>query len=449
MNSNIISRDKTSNNIEEFSLPEVFRSVPIAKMGTRWRFFAFLGPGMMVAVGYMDPGNWATDLAAGSAFGYNLLSVIVFSSLMAVLLQVLSLRLGVATGHDLAQMCRRQFPRSVNLVLWGLAEAAIIACDLAEVVGAAIALKLLFGVPVWLGAIITVLDVLVLLLLLQYGIRLMEAIVSVLILTIIICFVVNLVLLAPEWGALGRGLLPSRGVVTDPEQLYLAVGIIGATVMPHNLYLHSALIQTRRYNTDEAGQEDAIRHGTWDTVLALSLAFFVNAAILVLAAAAFHASGNTDVAEIEDAWRLLAPVVGTSLASVLFAVALLAAGQNATVTGTLAGQIIMEGFLKLRLKPWARRMLTRSVAVVPVVLVAALAGEAATGRLLLFSQVVLSMQLPFAIVPLVLFTGSRAIMGNFVSSLWIRLLAWMISVIVVGLNILLLVQTAISWFASD
>ena len=419
-------------------------SVAVPKGGHWWfRLLAFLGPGYMVSVGYMDPGNWATDLAGGSQFGYLLLSVILLSNLMAIVLQGLSARLGIATGLDLAQACRARYPRGINLALWGLCELAIIACDLAEVIGTAIALKLLFGIPLTLGAIITALDVVLVLLLMNRGFRALEAFVMALLLVIFVCFGIQIALATPPIAAVLAGFIPRAEVVTNPHALYLAIGIIGATVMPHNLYLHSSIVQTRAYPRTDAGRRSALRWAVTDSTVALMFALFINAAILILAAAVFHAQGRTDVQEIEQAHALLAPMLGVGLASTLFAVALLASGVNSTVTATLAGQIVMEGFLRLRLPPWMRRLLTRGIAIVPVVVVTWLYGEAGTARLLVLSQVVLSMQLPFAVIPLVRFVADRGLMGALVAPAWLVRLAWVIALVIVGLNLKLLWEFAL------
>ncbi|MBB2168917.1 Nramp family divalent metal transporter [Gluconacetobacter aggeris] len=407
--------------------------VPAGAGGWR-RLLAFLGPGYMVSVGYMDPGNWATDLAGGSAFGYTLLSVIMLSNLMAILLQALSARLGIATGRDLAQACRDRFAPSVAVMLWVACEAAIIACDLAEVIGTAIALQLLFGIPLLLGAVMTALDATVVLMLMNRGFRALEAFVIGLLSVIAVCFAIQIAAAAPPVAAVLRGLVPRPEILTDPGMLYVAIGIIGATVMPHNLYLHSSIVQSRAYERSEAGRRDAIRWATWDSTLALMMAFFVNAAILIVAAVAFHESGHRDVADIGQAWRLISPLLGLGAAATLFAVALLAAGMNSTVTGTLAGQIVMEGFLDLRLPPWARRLVTRGIAIVPVVVVTALYGNAGVDRLLVFSQVVLSLQLPFAVVPLVWFVSDRRMMGPFAISRPVAVLSWGVALIILGLN---------------
>ncbi|CAE6751682.1 Nramp family divalent metal transporter [Xanthomonas arboricola] len=419
-------------------------SVAVPKGGHWWfRLLAFLGPGYMVSVGYMDPGNWATDLAGGSQFGYLLLSVILLSNLMAIVLQSLSARLGIATGLDLAQACRARYPRGVNLALWGICELAIIACDLAEVIGTAIALKLLFGIPLTVGAIITAVDVVLVLLLMNRGFRALEAFVIALLLIIFVCFGIQIALAAPPIAAVLGGFIPHAQVVTDPRALYLAIGIIGATVMPHNLYLHSSIVQTRAYPRTDAGRKSALRWAVTDSTVALMFALFINASILILAAAVFHAQGRTDVQEIEQAHALLAPMLGVGLASTLFAVALLASGVNSTVTATLAGQIVMEGFLQLRLPPWLRRLLTRGIAIVPVVIVTWLYGEAGTARLLVLSQVVLSMQLPFAVIPLVRFVSDRELMGALVTPPWLVRIAWFIAAVIVGLNLKLLWDTAL------
>ncbi len=402
------------------------------------KLLAFGGPGYLISVGYMDPGNWATDLGAGSAYGYTLLSAVLLSSLMAMVLQTLSLRLGIATGRDLAQACGDAYPRPVAIALWLLAEIGIIACDLAEVVGTAIALELLFGLPLLLGVLVTVLDTFIVLALQRYGFRTIEALVIGLVAMITAAFAYEIAVARPELAALFAGLVPQRAILTDPAMLFLAVGIVGATVMPHNLYLHSALVQTRRFDRDTAGKREAIRFATLDSCLALVLALLVNGAILILAAAAFHRIGRTDIAEIQDAYALLSPALGAPLAALLFALALLFSGQNSTLTGTLAGQIVMEGFLDLRLKPWLRRLVTRAAAILPAALVITLAGETAATKLLIASQIVLSLQLPFAMVPLLLFTGDRRKMGAFTSPGWLQALAWTIALLIILLNIKLL-----------
>jgi manganese transport protein len=426
------------------SLGEMHASVAVPSGGHWWfRLLAFLGPGYMVSVGYMDPGNWATDIAGGAQFGYLLLSVILLSNLMAIVLQGLSARLGIATGRDLAQACRDHFSRPVNLCLWVLCEIAIIACDLAEVIGTAIALKLLFGLPLVVGAIITAVDVVLVLWLMHRGFRALEAFVIALLLVISACFVVQIALAAPPLMAVLGGFIPRAEVVTNPHALYLAIGIIGATVMPHNLYLHSSIVQTRAYPRTDSGRRSALRWAVTDSTIALMLALFINASILILAAAVFHANGRTDVQEIEQAHELMAPMLGVGVASTLFAVALLASGINSTVTATLAGQIVMEGFLRLRIAPWARRLLTRGIAIVPVVIVTAIYGEQGTARLLVLSQVVLSMQLPFAVIPLVMFVGDKARMGTLAAPRWLLTLAWVIAAVIVVLNVKLLAETLV------
>ena len=425
-----------------YSLAEVHRSIHVPHGASFLRMlFAFAGPGLMVAVGYMDPGNWATDLAGGAQFGYTLLVVIMISNVMAIVLQALALKLGVVTGQDLAQACRSHFSRPVGFGLWVLAEIAIAACDLAEVIGSAVALQLLFGLPLVVGVVITALDVVIILFLNSKGFRFVEALVASLIVVISLCFIAELILARPEWGAVLGGFLPRIEIVTHPGMLYIAVGILGATVMPHNLYLHSSIIQTRKFDLTREGKRDAIRYGTLDSTVALMGALFINAAILVLSAAAFHNTGHQDVAEIQTAYKLLAPLLGTGLASVLFAVALLASGQNSTLTGTLAGQIVMEGFLNIRIKPWLRRLITRGLAVVPAIGVILFFGEGNATSLLILSQVILSLQLSFAVVPLVMFTSDKRTMGEFVNPGWLKALAWALAVIIAGLNGYLLVTT--------
>jgi NRAMP (natural resistance-associated macrophage protein)-like metal ion transporter len=399
---------------------------------------AFAGPGYLVAVGYMDPGNWATDLAGGSAFGYTLLSVVLLSNMMAMLLQALSAKLGIVTGLDLAQACRAAYSRPVRLVLWLMCELAIIACDLAEVIGTAIALQLLFGIPLVRGVALTALDVMLILVLQKRGFRQLEAFIVALLVIISACFAIELALSHPQLTAIGAGLIPSAQIMTNPAMLYVAIGIIGATVMPHNLYLHSSIVQTRQYDRTEPGKREAIKFATIDSTVALSLALFVNAAILVLAASAFHNHGHTEVAGIEQAFGLLSPMLGVGVASVLFAVALLAAGLNSSVTATLAGQIVMEGFINLQLPDWMRRLITRSLAIIPAGLVAGFYGASGTTHLLILSQVVLSLQLPFAVVPLVRFTNDKAKMGEFANGPLLKCGAWGISAIIVALNLKLL-----------
>ena len=428
------------------SLPESHRTVSIPAGAGFWRkALAFAGPGYMVAVGYMDPGNWATDIAGGSQFGYTLLSVILLSNLMAILLQSLSLKLGLVTGRDLAQACRDHYSRPVSFVLWVLCEIAIAACYLAEVLGSAIALNLLFGIPLIWGVVLTALDVLLILLLQQKGFRYLEAFIIALIAIIGVCFAIELVLSKPSIAAIAGGLIPRAEIVTNPLMLYIAIGILGATVMPHNLYLHSAIVQTRDVDDGDKATREAIRFATFDSTVALLFAFFINAAILILAAATFHTTGHSDVADINDAYRLLAPLLGTTLASTLFALALLASGQNSTITGTLAGQIVMEGFLDIRLPAWLRRLVTRLIAIVPAVIVTAMYGSKGVGALLILSQVILSLQLSFAVIPLVLFTGDRRKMGVFVNGPILTASAWAVAIVIAGLNGWLLVGTFRGW----
>lgn len=420
---------------EQRSLGALNGSVAVPQGGS-WirRLLAFAGPGYMVAVGYMDPGNWATDLAGGSQFGYTLLSVILLSNLMAILLQALAARLGIASGMDLAQACREHYSPPVRILLWLACELAIIACDLAEVIGTAIALKLLFGIPLLWGAVLSALDVFLILLLMRRGFRSLEAFVIALLTLIFVCFGVQMLLAQPVLADVLAGFIPQAEVVTNPAALYIAIGIIGATVMPHNLYLHSSIVQTRAYERTDAGRRMGLRWAVTDSTVALMLALFVNAAILITAAAVFHQGGRTDVVEIEQAYELLSPMLGVGIASTLFAVALLASGINSTVTATLAGQIIMEGFLHLRIPHWARRLLTRGLAVIPVVVVTAIYGEAGTGKLLVFSQVILSMQLPFAVIPLVRFVSDRKLMGVFATGRLMTVSAWLVAGLIVVLN---------------
>ncbi|KQN92175.1 manganese transporter [Sphingomonas sp. Leaf67] len=424
------------------SLPGSFRTVPVpAGAGQFWRKLgAFAGPGYMVAVGYMDPGNWATDIAGGSAFGYTLLSVVLLSNIMAMVLQSLSAKLGIVTGLDLAQACREYYPAPTRWVLWALCELAIIACDLAEVIGTAIALQLLFGIPLVWGVCITAVDVMLILLLQQYGFRKLEAFIVALLIVIAGCFAVELALAQPSLAAIAGGLIPRAEIVTNPAMLYIAIGILGATVMPHNLYLHSSIVQTRSFDRSVEGRREAVKLATIDSSIALMLALFINGSILILAAATFHTAGRTDVAEIQDAYQLLTPMLGAGAASILFAVALLASGQNSTITGTLAGQIVMEGFLNIRLPSWLRRIVTRLIAIVPAVVVASLYGESGTAQLLIASQVVLSLQLPFAVYPLVRFTGDRAKMGQFANRPVLAMAASTICAAVIVLNSVLLYQ---------
>jgi manganese transport protein len=429
------------------SLAEVHRSVEVN--GATWfrKMLAFAGPGYLVAVGYMDPGNWATDLAGGSRFGYTLLSVILMSNLMAVLLQGLASKLGIVTGRDLAQACRDHYSPPVAFSLWVLCEIAIAACDLAEVIGTAIALNLLFGISLPWGIAITAVDVLIVLYLQNKGFRMLEALVIALIAVVGGCFLFELFISKPDMGAVARGFIPTTQIFTNPEMLYIAIGILGATVMPHNLYLHSSIVQTRKYEETTEGKREAVRFAFLDSTIALSFALFINAAILIVAAATFHTSGNTEVAEIQDAYKLLTPLLGVAGASAVFALALLASGQNSTLTGTLAGQIVMEGFLNLRIRPWLRRLITRAIAIVPAAIVAVLYGESGTAKLLILSQVILSLQLSFAVFPLVRFTSDREKMGEFVNSIGLRIAAYVVAGVIATLNIWLLFQTIRGWIA--
>ncbi len=428
------------------SLAEVYRSVPV-RHGSWWRkVLAFAGPGYLVAVGYMDPGNWATDLAGGSAFGYTLLCVILLSNLMAILLQGLSAKLGIATGRDLAQACRDHYGKTTNFALWILCEVAIAACDLAEVIGAAIALNLLFGIPLAWGVVITAVDVMLVLYLQNKGFRMLEALVIALIATVGACFLFEILMAKPDVAGILKGFIPSAQVLQNPEMLYIAIGILGATVMPHNLYLHSSIVQTRRYEQTVEGKKEAFKFAFLDSTIALSFALFINAAILIVAAATFHRTGRNEVAEIQDAYQLLTPLLGAG-ASTAFALALLASGLNSTITGTLAGQIVMEGFLNIRLRPWLRRLITRGIAIVPAVVVAIMYGESGTAKLLVLSQVILSLQLSFAVVPLVMFTSERAKMGELVNPQWVKILAYLVAAIIATLNGWLLFQTFRGWLA--
>ena len=427
------------------SLAEVYRTVPVRGL-TWWRkLLAFAGPGYLVAVGYMDPGNWATDLAGGSQFGYSLLSVILISNLMAVVLQGLACKLGIVTGRDLAQACRDHYSRPVGFALWVLCEIAIAACDLAEVIGTAIALNLLFHIPLAWGVFMTALDVLLILYLQNKGFRLLEALVITLVMVVGLCFLFEIVVSKPDAAAVAQGFMPSIDIVRDPAMLYLAIGILGATVMPHNLYLHSSIVQTRRYDESAEGKREAVRFAFLDSTIALSIALFINAAILIVAAATFHSTGHTQVAEIQDAYQLLSPLLGVSVASAVFALALLASGQNSTLTGTLAGQIVMEGFLNIRMRPWLRRLLTRGIAIVPAAIAAIVYGESGTARLLILSQVVLSLQLSFAVFPLVMFTSDREKMGRFVNPGWLKALSYAVATTIAILNGWMLVQTVRQW----
>ncbi len=428
------------------SLAEVYRSVPVGGL-SKWRkILAFAGPGYLVAVGYMDPGNWATDLAGGSRFGYTLLSVILISNLMAVLLQGLASKLGIVTGRDLAQACRDHYSTPVVWMLWFLCEIAIAACDLAEVIGSAIALNLMFGISLPVGVAITAFDVLLLLYLQNKGVRILEALVITLVATVGICFGFELFLARPDVAGVLKGFIPTADIISDREKLYIAIGILGATVMPHNLYLHSSIVQTRRYEQTVEGKREAVRYAFVDSTIALSFALFINAAILIVAAATFHTSGNSEVAEIQDAYKLLTPLLGAG-ASTVFALALLASGQNSTLTGTLAGQIVMEGFLNLRIRPWLRRLITRLIAIIPAVIVSIMYGESGTAKLLILSQVILSLQLSFAVFPLVMFTSNKLKMGEFVNPVWLKAMAYLVATVIASLNVWLLFQTVRGWLA--
>lgn len=422
------------------SLPEVHASVHTGQLSLWKRMFAFAGPAYLVSVGYMDPGNWATDLEGGARFGYQLLWVLVMSNAMAILLQTLSARMGIVAGRDLAQACRETYPRPVAWGLWLLCEIAIAACDLAEVLGAAIGLKLLFGISLLTGVVLTASDTLFLLWFSRFGIRAVEGFVLALISVIAVCFGLEIFFARPDFREIATGLIPR---ISD-QSLYVAIGILGATVMPHNLYLHSALVQTRRIGRTEAEKRSACRFNLVDSVIALNGALFVNAAILIVAASVFFKRGLI-VTEIEQAHLLLAPLLGTAAASVLFAVALLCAGQSSTLTGTMAGQIVMEGFLNFRMRPWLRRLITRMIAIIPAVLTIVMVGEQGTYKLLLFSQVVLSMQLPFAVIPLIHFTSDRRRMGSFANPMWLKIMAWAVAAVIIGLNMRLLQTTLTDW----
>ena len=429
------------------SLAEVYRTIPVHGL-TWWRkLLAFAGPGYLVAVGYMDPGNWATDLAGGSQFGYTLLSVVLISNLMAVLLQGLACKLGIVTGRDLAQACRDHYSKPVAFGLWVLCEIAIAACDLAEVIGTAIALNLLFDIPLAWGVFITALDVLLILYLQNKGFRYLEALVIALVMVVGLSFLFEIIVSKPDFLGVAKGFIPTTEILRNPAMLYIAIGILGATVMPHNLYLHSSIVQTRSYEESAEGKKEAVRFAFLDSTIALSIALFINAAILIVAAATFYRTGNTQVAEIQDAYQLLSPLLGVGVASTVFALALLASGQNSTLTGTLAGQIVMEGFLNIRLRPWLRRLITRGIAIVPAAITAILYGESGTARLLILSQVILSLQLSFAVFPLVMFTSDKRKMGQFVNPGWLKFLAYSVAVIIATLNVWLLVQTVGRWIS--
>ena len=436
------TRSEAWRNNDRIELPEIHTRIPVPRSSAFLRkLFAFAGPGFLVAVGYMDPGNWATDLAAGSRFNYTLLSVIMISNLMAILLQSLALKLGIVTERDLAKACRDAFSRPVSLFLWFVCEIAIAACDLAEIIGSAIALNLLFGIPLLWGVCLTALDVFLMLFLQQKGYRYIEALVISLIAIIGVCFTLEIAFSHPSIMGILGGFVPSPRIAVNSEMLYIAIGILGATVMPHNLYLHSAMVQTRDFERTPEGKREAIKFCQIDSAVALTFALFINAAILIVSAAAFHQSGHHEVAEIQDAYKLLTPLLGVTGASTLFALALLASGQNSTLTGTLAGQIVMEGFLNLRMKPWLRRLITRGIAIIPAIIVTAVAGESGTAKLLVLSQVILSMQLSFAVFPLVMFTSDKRKMGEFANGPIVKALSWTVAVFIAGLNIWLLVLT--------
>jgi len=423
----------------EASMSDVHRSIRVSRSGSKLRrAMAFFGPGYLVAVGYMDPGNWATSLAGGSRFGYMLLSVVLISNLMAVLLQALCTRLAVATGRDLAQACRDAYPRFLAWPLWLLAELAICATDLAEVIGTAIGLNLLFGIPLEIGVILTAADVLLVLYLQNKGFRRVEALIIALLAVIAICFLIQILMADPNWGDVIRGFAPTTEILRNPDMLYIALGIIGATVMPHNLYLHSGIIQTRDYGHTIPEKREAIRYATLDSTIALTFALLVNASILILAAASFHTTGNTGVEDLDKAHALLNPLLGSALAPTLFAIALLCCGLNSTITATMAGQIVMEGFIDIKLKPWLRRAITRFVAIIPAAIVTIMYGSQGTSELLILSQVVLSLQLPFAVIPLVMFTAEKKKMGALVAPRWVTFLAAITAVIIVVLNMKLI-----------
>ena len=428
------------------SLREVNCTIPVPNSLGFWRkLLAFSGPGFLIAVGYMDPGNWATDLAGGSAFGYTLLSVILLSNFMAILLQTLAARLGIVTGRDLAQACRDQYSKPAGIALWVLAEIGICACDLAEVIGSAIALNLLFKLPLIIGVCVTALDVLAVMFLQSRGFRYIEALVISLIALIGGGFLLEIIFSRPDLAGVLGGFVPQPEIIRNPGMLYVAIGILGATVMPHNLYLHSSIVQTRNYERNAEGKREAIRFATIDSTVALTIALFINAAILIVSAATFYSHGQHNVAEIQNAYKLLSPTLGVPIASAVFALALLASGQNSTLTGTLAGQIVMEGFLNIRLRPGLRRLITRLIAIVPAVIVTAISGASGTAKLIILSQVVLSLQLSFAVVPLVLFTGDRRKMGEFVNPPWMKILAWFTAVSIAVLNGILLYYIFRDW----
>ncbi len=430
--------------LKETNIDRFENSVSVKKRGWFRRLFAFVGPAYLVSVGYMDPGNWATDIEGGARFGYTLIWVLLMSNLMAVLLQTLSARLGIVTGHDLAQGCRKEYSRRINFILWLLAEIAIAACDLAEVLGTIIGLNLLFGLPLLWGCVVTAFDTFLLLAIQRLGVRKMEAFIIMLITTIGISFIIEIFLAQPHWGGIASGFIPHL----DSGALYIAIGIIGATVMPHNLYLHSSLVQTRAVSNTHTGKNEACKFNLIDSAIALNGAFFVNAAILIMAAALFYSRGIV-VTEIQEAHKLLMPILGNHIAPIAFGIALVAAGQSSTLTGTIAGQVVMEGFLNLKLQPWLRRLLTRSVALLPAVIVIALSGNEGTYKLLILSQVVLSLQLPFAIVPLIHFTSEKNKMGNFANALWVKIIAWLVALVIIVLNFKLIYDTITEWSQTE
>jgi len=430
------------------SLPEAHRSVPVPSTASFWRkAYAFSGPGFLIAVGYMDPGNWATDIAGGSRFEYRLIFVLMMSNLMAMLLQTLAARLGIVTQRDLARACRDYYSRRTSLVLWVLCEVAIAACDLAEVIGSAIALNLLFHIPLIWGVCLTALDVLAILYLQHKGFRYVEALVVTLIAVIGGCYLMEIILAKPDFAGIARGFVPTTELFRNREMLYIAIAILGATVMPHNLYLHSSLVQTRAIERTPKGLRTAMRFNLLDSLVALNFSFLINAAILIMAAATFYRHGLTQIAEIQEAYHTLSPLLGTTLASFLFALALLCSGQNSTLTGTLAGQIVMEGFLDLRIAPWLRRLITRMMAILPAVITVALYGQHGIAQLLILSQVFLSLQLSFAVFPLVQFTSDRRKMGEFANPGWVKAVAWTVAILIAGLNAYLLLQTVHGWWS--
>lgn len=424
------------------SLENVYKTIEVKESWPWWRkLLAFAGPGYMVAVGYMDPGNWATDLAGGSLFGYKLISVILLSNIMAMILQHLTVKMGVVMGKDLAQASKKHYSPVVGKVLWILAEIAIIACDLAEVIGSAIAIQLLFGIPILLGVLITSLDTFVLIFLQNKGLRYLEIFVISLITLILFCFGFEMFISRPEIMEIVKNIVPTMDIFKNPRMLYIAIGILGATVMPHNLYLHSALVQSRSFGKSLAAKREAVKYATIDSTFSLAIASLVNCAILILSAATFFRGGLGEIAEIQEAHTLLTPLLGTSLASTLFALALLASGHNSTITGTIAGQVVMEGFVDIKLKPWLRRLITRIIAIVPATLVIMIYGDHGLAKLLVFSQVILSLQLPFAVIPLVTITSKKSYMGSFANKGWLKTISWLIAGTIVILNSWLIYST--------